>query len=416
MKKLLLPILTGLTILQLTAQDENLKEIQPIIIPINNESQEYATKLARTVGGLVAFGAAIATGIYVHKYYDFTTLEEAGFAFGSAVATGVPSYMATESYAIYKTLEKQYERTINEQIYAHNRAISLHKATSLSHNDRIKLQNLATSYTDPQKRSELYEYILNHKENLKKQQKSPIVTSVSFLEEKSALLEKTYNAATTINPYNIDLCSDTTNDKKEVFNSIARTIEENKKTLLAQSELISTNDIHDCTQKIKQMSEYTTELTREELIKEYKQLKKSEETIRYKLARLAALHGRIFSQADLTHNFGEYLLHTLTTDYPNTTQGRAKKNAEIKEIKDSINKSMQQYQIKALTYSNKVITHNSNLMEIPQEIKEFTKKYSSDAQSLYTGYRANTKLLEYNNYLNCNNANLFATWLDSLFE
>jgi hypothetical protein len=202
--------------------------------------------------------------------------------------------------------------------------------------------------------------------------------------------------------------------KQDQIADVIETITINQQALFHLNGFLSPQLIRQWTDQMRNMPEYNIEQLSAELTKEYAALEKYENDIRYKLARLSALHGKVFSRAYLTQTFGEYLWHSFVTDYPNTPEGRRARLADIAYTKNDISSAIQSYQSRACLYSNKVISFNAQLNLISPELLAFIQSAGAELRQL-RGYQMNVKLLEYNTYLNHNDGDALWTWVQSCF-
>lgn len=393
---------------------------QPTNIPFINidlqpESVAYIKKWAKITAGMGALlgGCMVSSNLQSH----YAPLEKIGLLIvGSAISGCITSFIGS-MIATLQTDEKRYEHTINSLIQLNNDAYNLYTKIDLDQNQRNALSSLlAQDFYLPQNRAAVYRYVYPlAQKNSSLFGQCLIATIVDYLDGLAHALERELDMAGKMvtqipSESNVVLPS----AKQDQIADVIETITINQQALFHLNGFLSPQLIRQWTDQMRNMPEYNIEQLRTELAKEYAALEKYENDIRYKLARLSALHGKVFSRAYLTQTFGEYLWHSFVTDYPNTPEGRRARLADIAYTKNDISSAIQSYQSRACSYSNKVITFNAKLNLVSPDIQYVIQRNGTELRQL-SGYQLNAKLLEYNIYLNHNDGDALWTWVQSCF-
>jgi hypothetical protein len=395
-------------------QNSHPTHIPFMYIDLQPESVAHVKKWAKIIAGIGAFvGACIANNSSLHV----SLLERLGLIVGGSIISGSICSMTGSLVITMYTDEKKYEYHINSIIQLHNDAYNVYTEIGMTHHERYILASLLTQdFQTDQNRAAVYAYVYKlAQKNSTLLVQCPITTIVDYMDNLAYTLERelcAINKMVTEIPSGDDLLLPSA--KQEEIANITKKLIANQSILTDLNTILSPQSLREWASQIRNMPEYNIDNLRRELAKEFTVLQQYEHDIRYKLARLSALHGKTFSHAYLTSTFGEYLWHSFTTDYAHTSEGRRARMTDIAYTKNEISSAIQNYQNRACLYSNKVITFNAQLNLIPREIQAFLQRYNNDLRQL-EGYYINAKLLEYNTYLNHNDGDAIWTWVQSCF-
>lgn len=392
-----------------------LQEIEPVSIPLSPESQTQVNTWSM-VGGLagaaVGLGACLVLPAHIRPQQSSSDISDNLSIFATGVATAIVgglSYLGTQWYATSCTPEKTEESKTNNLIYDHNAALNAFNLVDLSAHERDHLSNLPfkTPSVDLD-RLAVYQGI-NAESS-----KSPIGNRVNNIQNIATNLEQEKYACTKLTASRIAQlhASSLVADAK----NIAQTIEQQKEYIMSMNAMIPTQPMKNwCNYVEKQTPEYKVERLQINCNKTYNQLHKYEDDIKWHLARLAALHGCVFSQADLSSNIWHFILSDLSASYSNTPEGQRARQRDIKETKNQIGRLIQDYQNKLIEYNSDIADHNDLQRQVYSPIAQFIIDQGGSTQGL-KGLRANKRLLEYNNYLNHSDANVLWHWINSCFD
>lgn len=400
-----------------TFEINQLNPIPFITIDLEQESLEYIKKWAKITASIGAFlgGCMVNSGLH-NDYYQNAPFEKMMLIIGGSAISGCLTSFIGSMIATLQTEEKKYEHSINNLIQLYNDAYNIYKEIELDQHQRYALSQLLTQdFYVSHNRAMLYRFIYPlAQKNSGLFGQCFIKTIVNYLERLAYTLEREIYMTQKI-VTQAPLCPVALPEAKE--DQIANVIEmitTNKEILINLNTLLSPKLIKQWADQIRAMPEYDIEQLRAELAKEHRALEQYENDIRYKLARLSALYGKVFSRAYLTQTFGQYLWQSFVTDYPHTPDGRRARLADIAYTKNDISSTIQKYQVRACSYSNKVISFNAKLNLISPEIQYLIQNNSVELRQL-GGYQLNARLLEYNTYLNHNDGDLLWTWVQSCF-
>lgn len=405
------------------ASSDVVSDIQPahisfINIDLQPESVAYIKKWAKITAGIGAFlGGCLVSNNLHNSYYDHAPFEKLVLIIGGSALSGCITSFIGSMCATLQTDEKRYEHAINSVIQINNDAYNIYTEIGLDHNQRDVLSILlAQDFYVPQNRATVYSYVHPFAQRNSSLFGQCFMQSiVDYLDGLARALERELYATqkmVTQAPSENEL--QLPSAKQEQITNVMQMIAMNQQRLSYVNGLLSPQLIKQWIDQMRTMPEYNIEPLRAELAKEHAALEKYENDIRYKLARLSALHGKIFSRSYLTQTFGEYLWHSFITDYAQTPEGRRARLADIAYTKNDISSAIQSYQSKACLYSNKVIAFNAQLHLISPDIRSVIQNGSMELRQL-SGYQINAKLLEYNTYLNHNDGDALWTWVQSCF-
>lgn len=421
MKKLLFLTLTVTYGLQaitpyqsMNKAEKMLQEIEPVAIPLGQESQtqvNYLGLVGAATGAVLGFGACfiLPTHMRLQQQTEVTeNLNPLTTGIATSIATAVAG-CASYLYAKSCTPEKIEETKTNNLIYDHNSAVKAFYGVNLSVHERNQLNRLP--FGNPaidDDRLQVYQGVSVATSN------TPITERVTYLKNIATNLHQEKYACTQLTATRIaqlrasSLVADA--------DQIARTIEEQKEYIQTMNAILPQQAIKNwCAYVEKKTPEYTTEKMQIDYATRYKQFANDEKNIKWHLARLAALHGCVFSQADLSSSIWSFILSDLSASYSNTPEGRRARQRDIKETKNRISRLIQNYQNKVIDYTNEVIEHNEVQNRISSPIAQFVLSQGGSTKGL-KGLKANKRLLEYNNYLNHSDGNVIWHWIQSCFD
>lgn len=401
------------------ATTDNLPSHIPFInIDLQPTSLEYIKKWAKITAGVGAFvGGYIMSSNLQARDYGYTSLEKLVLILGGAAISGGISSFIGSMVATLQTEEKRYEHSVNSVIQLHNDVYTICTDIGLTQQQRYTLSLLLVQdFHAPNNRAAVYRYIYSLAQKQNKLSAQCVIKSiVNYLDGLAYALERELYAAQRIITQVPSENEITLPEAQEhQIADTMQTIAINQQIFIDLNALLSPQLIRQWTDQMRKMPEYNIEQLRAELTQEYAALEKYENDIRYKLARLSALHGKVFSRAYLTKTFGEYVWHSFITDYADTPEGRRARMADIAYTKNDISSAIQSYQSRACLYSNKVITFNAQLSLLGPEIQYVMQSVGKELWQL-RGYEINVKLLEYNTYLNHNDGDALWTWVQGCF-
>lgn len=389
-----------------------LEQIEPVTVPLGQESQSWVNKWS-IVGG--AAGLVLGAGAYMflpehirsanHQQSDIT---DTLYGATASVVGAIVGYFGTNLCATGYTPEKIEESKTNSLISDYNIAAKAVQLVSLSPQERRALSRLP--FNNPEKdqnRLKVYQGISVPTS------RNPITDRVNYVKSLTVQLDKESIACEKLTSSRINqLRASSLIDNAP---QIAQIIEQNKICIAAMSSMVPRQSMkHWYTYVEKQAPEYTAERIyhKPDLLKA--QLTRDEETIKRQLARLAALYGYTFSQADLSSNIWHFILLDASTNYPNTLEGRRARKNDIQETKNHISRLIQNYQNKLIDYNNEALEHSELARSLDKDIANFVISHGGQTKGI-KGLKANRRLLEYNNYLNHSDGNAFWNWVQSCF-
>ncbi len=396
-----------------STQNVYLEQIDPVTIPLGQESQSWVNRWS--ILGTVA-GVALGAGTYMflpehirsanHQQSDIT---DTLYGATASVVGAIVGYFGTNLCATGYTPEKIEESKTNSLISDYNIAAKAVQLVSLSPHERRALSRLP--FNNPEKdqnRLEVYQGISVPTS------RNPITDRVNYVRNLTVQLDQEKIACEKLTTSRIEQLR----SSSLVGNAaqIAQIIEQNKRCIAAMNSLVPQQAMKRWYGYVeKRAPEYTAENIYNKAALLKTQITRDEEIIKRQLARLAALYGYTFSQADLCSNIWHFILLDLDTNYPNTREGRIARQNDIKDTKNHISRLMQNYQNKVIDYGNAAAEHNDVQRDLNNAIANFVVSHGGQTKGI-KGFKANRRLLEYNNYLNHSDGNALWNWIQSCFD
>lgn len=399
-----------------------MQKIQSITIPLQEDSIAYVnntSKWSALAGACAGLGLG---GYYVLQNQGHEILQQQTELFRkiaiptvSTIITGGAGYCIGNFCATRNTQEKIDERKANSAINKHNAMIEKSNAVKLNEESRNLLNNLPFDGRSDDDRLTIYNNIHTGEDRPMHINKPvyPIHERTAWIADIASKLRAEQTAFNNLGNLPDIFAS---SPFLENHRAKAATMNNNKQHVQAMNNIISYKKIYNWVNYVEQQApEYKLATLQKSLTQTQADLEQQEKSIRYDLARLAALLHCNFSHISLCDGIIQYLSSNWSTNYPNTADGNKARNADIASTKNHISHKTQNYQSKINEYNLQVIDHNKVIVQVPQNIKTFIVNKGGSANDL-DGRRANPNLLQYNNYLNHSNDSLIINWINSCFD